>query len=80
MSDYLLGKEQWIKKDSITVGELIEILKSYPKKMKVMTTWESTLHSLQKKNVYVSVTGSLYLDADENFYKEEFAKDPKENE
>jgi len=73
-TDYLYEKEKWIKDESITVKELIEILKEYPEDMKIMTTWESTLHSLTRDNIYESKTGSLYIDADENFYKTSFER------
>lgn len=80
MCEYLFEKEKWLLDETLNVGSLIELLKKYPKDMKVMTTWESTVHSLKKENIYESITGSLYLDADENFYKEQFSKNPKENE
>lgn len=81
MDDYLSETEEWLLKQSINVEDLIKILQNYPPDMKIMTTWESTFHSLQKKNIYESKTGSfLYLDADENFYKKELSKNPKENE
>lgn len=78
MSDYLFEKEKYLK--SLTVGELIDILKQYPSNMKVMITWESTVNEFKKMNVYEAVTGSLYLDGDNSFYKNDFAKNPKENE
>lgn len=74
----LEDKEQYL--ETITVQSLINILLKYPKHMKVMTTWESTVHTLQGKNVYEALTGTLYIDADENFYKKRYAKNPKENE
>ena len=64
----------------MNVGELIEILSLYPQDMKVLITWESTTQALQKQNIYISKEEHLVLDADGNSYKEEFAKDPKENE
>jgi hypothetical protein len=66
--------------ETLNVENLIEILQKYPKNMKVMTTWESTVNSLKKENIYQSITGSLYLDADGNFYKKDFSKNPIENE
>lgn len=80
MCEYLFEKEKWLYEETLTVEGLIEILQKYPKNMKIMTTWESTVHILKKENIYESITGSLYLDADENFYKEGFSKNSKENE
>lgn len=78
MSDYLKEREKFF--DTLKVGELIEILGKYPKEMRVLITWESTLNEFTRKNIYESVTGTLYLDGDYNFYKQQFAKNPKENE
>lgn len=72
--------DKYVLKETMNVRELIEMLSLYPKDMKVIITWESTLKSIQKENIYVSKEGHLYLDSDGNFYKEDFAKDPKENE
>lgn len=80
MSGYLFEKEKWLYEESLTIQEMLDILQKYPKNMKIMTTWESTIHSLKKQNIYESITGTLYLDADENFYKEGFSKNPSENE
>lgn len=79
MSKDLLEREKHLE-DTLTVKELIDVLKKYPQNMKVMITWESTVNELRKKFVYESITGTLYLDGDYNFYKEDFAKNPKENE
>lgn len=59
---------------TLTVSELIGILERYPKDMKVMLTWESTVECLTEENIYEAYTGTLYLDADCNFYKKEFEK------
>lgn len=73
--EYLNDKEKWIIEKTLSVKNLIELLKQYPPEMKVFSTWESTLHEITKENVYVSVTGNLYIDSDDNFYKEHFAKE-----
>ena len=80
MSEYLWEKEKYSKDRSISVEELIKVLQGYPKEMKVMITWESTVNEFKKENIYISVTGTLYFDADGNFYKKDFSKNPKENE
>lgn len=80
MKKYIKETEKYLLDDILCVKELIEFLKKYPKNMKILTTWESTLNILKKENIYESFTGTLYLDADYNFYKKEFAKNSKENE
>ena len=80
MCEYIFEREKWLYEETLTVQGLIEILQKYPKDMKIMTTWESTVNSLKKENIYEAITGSLYLDADGNFYKEQFSKNHKENE
>ncbi len=62
MCDYLKEKEEYL--ETLTVGQLIEILNKYDKSMKVMTTWEGTINSIQEQFIYTSVTGTLYIDAD----------------
>lgn len=79
MSEYLFEKEKCLH-DTLTVEKLIKILQKYPKNMKVLITWESTVNELRERFIYESITGTLYLDADYNFYKKDFAKDPNENE
>jgi len=69
---YLFEKEKFF--NTLTVKELIEILKKYPDDMKVLITWESTVNELKKDFIYEAYTGSLYLDGDYGFYKEEFKK------
>lgn len=78
--DYLKEKEQWLEKETMSVKDFIDLLKKYPPEMKVMSTWESTVHSVKKENIYISHTNRLFIDSDENFYKKEFAKDIQENE
>lgn len=68
------------KTETLKVGQLIQFLSKYPKEMKVLFTWEGSVQSVDKKNIYQDVLGCLLLDADENFYKGDFAKDPNENE
>ncbi len=71
-AEYLFEKEEFI--ETMNVGELIKILEKYPKHMKVMTTWESTVNGCLEENIYEAITGTLYIDADYNFYKESFKK------
>ncbi len=66
--------------DCLNVKQLIEILKGYPSDMKVLTTWESTLHHIKRQFIYESKKGDLYIDADANCYKKRYAKNPSENE
>ncbi len=80
MSDYLEEKEKYLLEDTLTVGGLIDVLSKYPVEMKIMITWESTVNRFEKKNIYLAVTGTLYFDADGNFYKDAFSKNVKENE
>lgn len=65
---------EWYLQNTLSVGELTEVLSQYPKDMKVITTWESTMHCLSKSNIYESHQGYLLLDADDNFYKDDLAK------
>ncbi len=75
MDDFHLNYEDYLLKKTMSISELIDILKTYPKEMKVMFTWESTLKDLRKENIYEAKNGALYLDADNNSYKREFAKE-----
>jgi hypothetical protein len=68
-----VGRERFIV-DTLTVGRLIDILSKYPKQMKVMITWESTVNELKEEWIYEAKTGSLYLDGDAGFYKDEFKR------
>jgi len=72
MSDYLKEKEMY--SETLNVGQLIDILKKYPRDTKVMTTWESTLHDIKAEFIYIASTGTLYIDADEGFYRKDFEK------
>lgn len=80
MSDYLQEKEKYLLEDTLTVSDLVNILFRYPPNTKVMITWESTVNGFKKENIYLSHTGTLYFDADGNFYKKEYAKNAGENE
>lgn len=61
-----------ILEETLTVGELIAELQKYPSDMKVCTTWESTKHSLIHSNIYYSYWDCLFIDADENFYRDRY--------
>jgi hypothetical protein len=60
--------------DSLTVEQLIECLKKYPKNMRCFFTWESVFRSIEEENIYVGKENILLLDADFNEYKDEFEK------
>lgn len=60
--------------DCLSVNDLINILKKFPPQMKVMITWESTIHSLEEENIYVSWRDTLLIDGDCNTYKDDFQK------
>lgn len=77
--EYIKERLNWNIKETLSIGELIDILNNYPKEMKVIITWESLTTTLTKENIYLSKWNTLFLDADGNFYKEDFAKDPKED-
>ena len=66
--------------ESMSVGQLMDLLSKYPNEMKVLFTWEGIIKPIYKNNIYEDIHASLLLDADSNFYKEGFAKDSKENE
>ena len=51
-------------KHTTTVSELIEILSKHPGDMKVVTTWEDTVRPIGEKDVYMSIHGFLYIDAE----------------
>lgn len=64
-------------------SELITVLQARLRKhgdVEVVTTWESIQVSIAPPNVYLSTDGRLYIDADENSYKRDFAADPTEGE
>lgn len=76
--DFLKEREQ--DRETMTVKEVKDLLNKYNDNTKVFITWESTVNSICKREFYIATTGSLYLDADGNYYKREFAKDYSENE
>ncbi len=76
-SDFLEEKEKY--KNSMDVSSLINLLKKYPSNMKVFVTWESTINELKPEFIYEAETGSLYIDGEYAFYKDDFAKNPNEN-
>lgn len=65
------------------ISELIEVLQARLQKhgdVEVVTTWESIQVDIAPQNVYLSTDGRLYIDADGNSYKADFAVDPTEGE
>lgn len=63
------------------ISELIEVLRSRMEAhgdVEVEITWEGTVHPISPPLIYQSKSGELYIDAYENFYKNEFAADPSE--
>jgi hypothetical protein len=60
--------------ETLTVDQLIQVLKKYPKHMKVMGTWESTVNEIKEEWIYETIEGNLYIDCDGGFYKESFEK------
>jgi hypothetical protein len=65
------------------ISELIAILEQRQKEhrdVEVEVTWEDGTHCINSDNVWLAKGGVLYIDADENFYKESTAVDPHEGE
>ena len=63
------------------ISELIETLQARLKKhgdVEVRCTWEGIEAWIEKDGIYLAKNGCLYIDADGNSYKEEFAVDPTE--
>ena len=63
------------------ISELITTLQNRMKKhgdIDVEITWEAITRSISTDAIYKSKNGPLYIDADENFYKDIFAVDPNE--
>ena len=58
----------------MTVKELIDLLQQYPPYLEVAVTYESVVKNLNSTNLYVSADGVLLLDADGNFYRDDFEK------
>lgn len=74
-------RQKQILNESLTIQELIDILSKYPKDMKIVTTWESTVNPILRRDIYLSKNGKfVYLDADYCSYKQEFAQDANENQ
>jgi hypothetical protein len=64
--------DKWTYDNSIIVEELIEVLKKYPKEMKCIFTWESTLVQFSGENIYPGNEQILLFDADQNSYKDRY--------
>ena len=65
------------------ISELIEVLRLRQQThgdIEVKVTWEGVIRVFGPDSVYKSKRGALYIDADGNFYKREFAVDPHEGE
>jgi hypothetical protein len=67
------------------ISELIAVLQQKLTEhgdREVQTTWEGTTEEIERRNVWLSKAGPLYIDANclGEFYKERFAADPKEGE
>ncbi|MDD5510620.1 MAG: hypothetical protein PHI12_07420 [Dehalococcoidales bacterium] len=56
----------------MNIDQLIDELKKYPGKSQVLVTWEGTEHELETDMVYQVTSGVVMLDADGNFYKEDY--------
>jgi hypothetical protein len=54
------------------VSELIERLRDFDPNAEVITTWESTTHTIDPHNIYRAKNGMVVIDADRNRYREEF--------
>jgi len=61
------------------IGELQSRLRTHGER-EVKITWESTKHEIDPSRIYLSQDGPLYIDADGNFYKSDFAVDPHEGD
>ena len=65
----------------MNISQLIEVLRSRMEAhgdVEVEITWEGTFHPISPPLIYLSKSGELYIDAENNFYKKEFAVDPLE--
>lgn len=57
---------------SMTVRELIAVLSKHAEaNPPVLVTWETTIHTLDEDQIYLSADGDLIIDADSNSYKEQ---------
>jgi hypothetical protein len=67
----------------MTISELVEFLQRRLAKhgdIEVEITWESITYTIVPSAIYKSKKGPLLIDADDNFYKHDFALDPTEGE
>jgi hypothetical protein len=56
----------------VTVRELIAALSKHVEaNPEVLTTWETTFHTIDEDQIYLSADGDLVIDADANAYKEQ---------
>jgi hypothetical protein len=55
----------------VTVRELIEALSKHRPDAKVLVTWETTFHTIDEDQIYVSADRDVVIDADANAYKEQ---------
>ena len=65
------------------ISELIQALEQRLDKhgdVEVEITWESITRTIDNSSIYMSKFDCLFIDADDNFYKNEFAVDPSEGE
>ena len=70
------------KQIAMIISELIATLQVRLEKhgdVTVVTTWEGITVKIDPSSIYLSKDGSLFIDADGNSYKNEFAVDPSEN-
>lgn len=62
-------------------SELIAVLKERLEThgdLEVSATWEGIAVGIESDSVYKTKSGCLFIDADDNFYKNRFAVDPNE--
>lgn len=69
MSNYELTVD-----DTMTVGELISVLKKFPEDTRIACTWESTIRSIDEENIYESRFGCILIDSDYNYYKDSYER------
>lgn len=58
----------------MTNAELIAELQKYPSDAQVIVTWEGTTHGIDTDSIYMCADGVLAIDADDNFYRDEFVR------
>lgn len=68
------GYEKLQYDQTMTVGELKEILNKFDNDIKILITYESIFISIKKEKIYKGNPKLILIDADgiENFYKKEF--------